>query len=364
MPNETPDVKPVETPSASTAVKSASSPAANAAPPTGDAKPEPTSMAEALDRVLKDSSPSATEDKPEAPADGDVQTLNPTDKPDAQPKDETTPSADKEEPSADETTDEAKGPIPYERFQEVVTERNTLKEDYEKALPIVETHRKIVDFCSQHNVSQEQFAQGLEIMALLNTNPQEGLKRLLPVIEAMQQVTGDKLPTDLAAEVESGDLTLARAKELSVLRAQNRMGEETQKKTLESSAKAESERLMSALRDAYKGWDATKRGSDPSFKPKAAPNAPDGKYELVQDRFQALLHAVDAKGQPVNPVRSSQDVSKLLERAYVDISGVLGRMVPKPATKKVLSSHGSLPSSGKEPSSLADVIKAELAKHG
>src|SRR6266704_2912552 len=97
-----------------------------------------------------------------------------------------------------------KGPIPYERFEEVNTKYQQANEELERVKPLAEHHQKIVEYCTANNITQEQFSNLLEIQRLLNTEPEKALAKILPIVEAVQGFVGDRLPPDLQTKVDTG----------------------------------------------------------------------------------------------------------------------------------------------------------------
>lgn len=276
-----------------------------------------------------------------------------------------------EEATAEEGTSEADEPmkaIPYERFQEVVTEKTALKQNLDEVMPKVQNYENITNFCAQHEITTEQFDEVLQIQALLNTNPPEALKRLLPVVEALQGFVGNKLPTDLQQKVDTGKLELDDAKEIASLRAQRQFGEKKLQhdhRSWQQKQQAEEQRVML---DAAKTWESTKRTSDPDYKPKSKDKAdePDGKWEMVRDKFLAMLNAVDGEGNHINKVRTAKELHALQDRAYAAVNATWRQFTPKkPATRKPLlsgsSSTTTTDSSVENAPTMAEAVRRGLA---
>lgn len=256
-----------------------------------------------------------------------------------------TSEGDKEEP-----VEEAKGPVPYERFDEVVKEKNDLKKRYEEVEPMVKAHQSVVDYCQQYGVSAEQYQQALELVALINTEPQEALKRLTPLVEQLKGFDGETLPKDLQAEVEAGDISKERAQELASLRAKTKLGERSSKHTVEQQEKA----FISEINRSVSTWDKQKQESDPDYRPKVKESEPDGKYELVQAKVVAMLQRTQ--------VKSVQDIVALTEKAYQSVSASLSRFAPPTSAKKYLNSRSSSTTKTQEPKTLAEVCQRAAAE--
>lgn len=362
------DVNPSTTssPSASTpAVKGTdvtvdSSTTTTAAPKTGDSK--------TMEQVVKDRFAELhpkTGSQPDKAADGsEVQTLNPTDKEKETPKDETKVEGEKE--STDDKTDvkveeEPTGPVPLERFQEVVREKNEIKQQFEQVKPALEAHNTVVSYCQQHDINNDDFAAALELAGLIKSDPMEFKKRMVPIMEGLGVLTGDKLPEDLVKKVEEGTLSQEDAKELAQLRAQIKYGEGKAKLTEEQRQQAAQRQQEQAQKQfvvevqrSWTDWEASKRKSMPDFKPKADASRPDGMWEMVNDKMTALGQAVDAEGKPRFPIRSPQDAIQLAEMAFKAVTESVNGFSPKRPATKHLSSNGS-----KTTSSNTDPLKAK-----
>lgn len=255
-----------------------------------------------------------------------------------------TADADKKADAEVETGDEKEDvtgeqkAVPYERLQEVVREKETLKQTLETVKPKADNFDRINVFCQENNITQEQFTQVMKIQALLNSDPQAALKELLPIVEALQGFAGDRLPQDLQTGVDAGEISLKYAKELASVRAQKQFGEKKVERDQQAFAQRQAAETQRALTTAVTAWEMSKRESDPDYKPKTKPTDVDGKWEYVSDKFTAMLHATDQNGKHVYPVRNEHEMVALMDKAYGIVSG---RSTAKQPTKKNLSSNGS-----------------------
>jgi hypothetical protein len=232
-------------------------------------------------------------------------------------------------------------PVPYTRFQEVIAERTELKQKYEQAQPIVENYTRITDFCREHTITPDQFEKAMRVQALLNTNPSEALKELVPIVEALQGFVGNKLPDDIQKAVDEGKIDPSLARDYAQARAQAKYRESMAKQNAEVAQRTAQERAVAETTKAAADWERAKRTSDPDYVP-VEKGKPDGLWEDVRDKFAALLNQRDTNGNFVNPVHSPQQMVELQERAYKMVKEKwTNRLSPKkPPTKKTLSSNG------------------------
>ena len=262
---------------------------------TNEAPPEPKKdFADlALDEFNKqqakaaaDSSPAPTDTKEGEPSPGDIKKSNAT-----------------EEKPVDFSD------LPFHkhpRFQELLRERETLKTTAESAKPHVERLAVIEKYRQSHRISDDQFKNGMEIMALVNTDPEAALQRLEPLYRQLQEFKGQVLPEDLKKEVDDGMLPLNRAQELAALR---RKGDFQQRQSQVTAQERQTEALINTINS----WETTVRRTDADFERKA---------QAVRDRFVALSAS--------NKWQTPEDAVQLMDRAYKEVNAWIGEIVPKP----------------------------------
>lgn len=263
--------------------------------------------------------------------------------------------------------EEPKGPVPLERFQEVTSENRELKQKVTEYEPVIQAHTSVVTFCQQNGLTDEDFAQALQMAALLKKDPAEFGKQMEQVLEGVGIYRGDKLPEDLKKEVEEGTLSQERAKELAALRAQRQYGEQRVKLTQEQVAQREAENLRKQTAQAMSDWRADKQKEFPDFKQKVK-GKPDGFYEQVDDKISALMQQTNADGSWKFPIRTPQDAVNLMEHAFKQVEEAIKGYRPRKAPSKHLSSNGSgTTSSNKDPlkaKSMEEAIALKAAELG
>jgi len=324
----------------------------------------PKTMAEAIKQSFDKSKAEASQATDEAKPEGsDVQKVDKTDKAGEKKV------GDKEESTdGEKTTDkvEDKGPVPLERFQEVVKARQEIERTLEEVKPLADQHRKNVEYCQQAGITPEQYREALEVQALINSNPAEALKRLSAVVDALQGVTGGKLPADLQGEVDAGDLPLARAKEIAQLRAQQQHGQRYAQAAQRSVQQQQAQRTQEMLLNSAQTWEAEKRKTDPDYRPRKDKSEPLGKFEMTQACFLQKLHAQDERGQFVNPATTPAQMTALLEEAYQEVNATFRAQRPKPPAKSALTHKNSStnpPKSYEQAKTLKEAVEMAVANH-
>lgn len=271
--------------------------------------------------------PPATEEKDEA-AEGEP------DKPA-----ETDEAGEKDKPEADAETE--KGPVPYDRFQEVVAQKNNFKEKAER-------WDQVEQFMSTNQLSAEEVAQGFEVMSLLKNDPAKAHATLKGIMESLADQVGESMPADLARQVDDGTMDEAAARELAKARAGERLAREQLERVQRQQAMQTEQARQIQMVQAVNDWESALSKSDPDFSEK---------LPLIRAKLQELVMG----GMP-------QDVATAktyAEKAYEYANGVLTRIRPRPTPAKPTSDQSSsgrkLREKPKADAPLLDVVRHALA---
>jgi hypothetical protein len=314
---------------------------------------EPTSIAEVVTQTLKDSTPESAE-KPK-----EFDSMNESN---SKAKDD---SSEESEPQSGEGEGVKEGqPVPYTRFKQVLEARNTLEQEVEKLKPVVEGHRSIVKYCKEYGIDNKSFSSHLELAALRNSDPEEYVKRLTGMLEEQGVTLGAEasLPPDIQKLLDDGDISEEVAQRLAKAEREKEQKEKLAQSRQAVLQKQTEEREISLIVDAANTWESAKRKEDLDYRPKTDKNQPDGKWELVRDRFLLLSKQQDENGNFVHKL-TTESVIKLMDRAYQEITKSLARFTPSsPAPRRSLNSNGSQVIGKKEPTSLREVVDQVLAE--
>jgi len=312
------------------------SPPDNAAPKTGESETMESVVKKRFDELQKEA---------DSPPDKDAESDSRIESDDEKEKQEVEGEKEPTDDGKVEDPEEPKGPVPLERFQEVTRENRELKQTVEQSKSQVEAHNSVVEYCRKNGLNNNDFAAALELAALLKSDPIKFKEKITPILEGVGVLAGDKLPTDLANEVEEGTLSKERAKEIAQLRAQREFGTQRQRLTAEQQQAQQQERFVQDVQKSWADWDAAKRKLTPDFKPKSGPEKPDGLWEMVNDKMTAMGQQVDSQGRSRFPINSPQDAVNLAEAAFKAVTESVKTFNPRKATRKRLSSNGSVTSS-------------------
>lgn len=314
-----------------------------------------------LESVLQDKFKElSSQDKPEAEKEEEslVRLSNETEKKEDVAKSTEEKEASKTEEAKEETQDkeEDKGPIPYDRFQEVNTAKVKLQEQLESQKEIVQAQQQIVDYCQRNQISPEEFQNWMEVAALAKTNPEVALQKLSPLVEGLKSYTGDALSKELQDDVDAGIIPLEYAKRLAKAENQRKFGEKQQQMTQQQMLQQQQGQYVAEMQRTLSSWMDGKKGSDPDFAPKAKPEMPHGKFEHFLNEF-----AVQVKNAKVEKV---SDLVFVAEKAYATIDASFKSFAPKRnGTTHVTSTKSSTTKTSK-PGTVEEAIAARAAMHG
>lgn len=233
-----------------------------------------------------------------------------------------------------EQTDDSKLPFhTHPRWQQMVkekTELSTKVQELEKYRDAGTRMQNVETFCQTNNISAHEYDNILKTWALVKSNPAEGLKKLQQTVQALQIHLGEALPSDLQQAVDDGKIDVEFAKATAKLRLEAAQLKSTSTRTEEQ----QQQRQVQEVRNAIEGWKNTVAKADASFKPKASPDLPDGKFELVNMKFSSLWSS--------NPPQDMSGVVALCQRAYDEVNGFITQVSPRQPAKRPPSSQRSV----------------------
>ena len=227
------------------------------------------------------------------------------------------------------------------RFKEVIAEKNEYKRGHEQ-------YEKIQSSLREMRLSAEETAQGLSIMGLMKSNPQAALEALQPIINNLQQVTGQIIPNDIQQKIEDGYMDEDVGKELARARADVQIQKNANQQMLNEQEQMKTQSEINNLAQSVTNWERNVRKTDPDF---------DFKQDEIDDRVSALVRE---RGRPNN----SDDAVALAQEAYDTVNKrYRSRMGVKSPIRSL--SGGKLGGSPMpEPKSLMDAVQNALATGG
>lgn len=200
----------------------------------------------------------------------------------------------------------------HPRFQQLVRQRNEFKVDADR-------YRNVQNFLDQNGLTPEETADGLVIMGLMKTNPQEAWARLRPTIENLMIAAGELLPNDLRQRVQGGEITAETALEISRARAGQASIEARMQHEAQFAQRRQQAEAVRSIQTAATGWESDRQAKDPNFA---------AKIEPLRREIAYLQHV---EGIP----NSAEGVKDQLNRAYAAVNKALPPKTPvQPTTRR------------------------------
>lgn len=252
-------------------------------------------------------------------------------------EDEAEPLAASDEDDDGEVPD--RGPVPYDRFQKVISQKNEYKEGHRQ-------YQQITSYLAENNINSEEASTGLQIMALMKNDPQRALEALTPYMETLRQLTGDTMPDDIRERVDDGYMDEDAGKELARARAEANRLRQTNERVQEQQVQAQSAQHLESLAQTVTSWEMKTRQQDPDF---------DLKQDEIDDRVRVL---VAERGRP----ETAEAAIAMANEAYETVNS---RFKQRTVTRKPMktASGGKLGGTPTpEPNSLLEAVRNAMAQ--
>lgn len=231
-----------------------------------------------------------------------------------------------------------RGPVPYDRFQKVVSQKNEFKKDSEQ-------YQKITSYLSTNNINAEEASTGLQIMAMMKNDPMRALEALTPYMESLRQVTGDVMPDDIRNRVDDGYMDEDAGKELARARAEAAQLRQANERVAEQQVQQQSQQHLNHLAQTVTAWETKTRQSDPDF---------DLKQDEIDDRVRVL---VAERGRP----QTDEAAIALANEAYTQVNDRFKSRISSKRPMRTASGGklGGTPTP--EPNSLLEAVRSAMA---
>jgi hypothetical protein len=246
--------------------------------------------------------------------------------------------------------------LPEKERQRITQFRNRLKEYggvIQSMTPKAKTYDDLTTWMGSSGVTQDDFVGGLQIIALLRTDPVKAWEALQPVIADLRARIGDELPDDLRKSVDEGVISEAHAKELALARnerarleaaARNRDSAE-----LVRNEQAEVQAAHDGIRKAIEGWETAWKASDPDYPKKA---------ERVWEAMFTAMEAARNQGKPI----TQASVLEIAKAARTKVEGWMTGFVPAARPKTPVTTNGSGAATVKQPSSALEAARLAMGR--
>jgi hypothetical protein len=208
----------------------------------------------------------------------------------------------------------------HPRWQEMVKERNALKEE-------VTTFRQFKQSVSEAGLEAGEIDTGFDIMRLMKSDPLAAYEKLKPFMDTLEAFRGNKLPDDLQAKVDAGQVDLETAQELVRVKSQSDFAQQRAANEAVQRQRSDEQREQEAFRSHLDlcGQAVTKlerewQANDPDYAKKAkliertltALNVERGVPRSVEDAVARAKEARDEINKTFVPLtRRTQEIRPL-----------------------------------------------------
>lgn len=262
---------------------------------------------------------------------------------------ELNPDGTKKDGATDDKTKEDDPLHKHPRFQEVIKERNEVREQLKAVEPELADYRNIVGFMDSNSLKNEEVFEGFKIMAALKNNPALAAQMLAPHIAALNQFLGISLPPNLQKQVEDGLITPEAARQLAATQNQNahlQTQSVAQRQRQEQEVQArQQQQATQAIQGSVAGWEAQKKASDPDYAKK---------YSFFESALRVAIQA--------QPPRTSQEAVTLADRIYKEVSKNLLGVMPSRQPITPIPSTTSSSNGSSAPKTAREAVAAVLEK--
>lgn len=231
----------------------------------------------------------------------------------------------------------------HPRFKELVQQRNEARESAEK-FEIMQT------YLADNNLSGDEAAVGLDIMAKMKSDPMAALKALQPYVQQLSQAAGIIVPNDIQAKVDDGYLDESAARELTRSRADAAWQRQQNAALVQQQQTQAHQEHIDYLASVVHEWEENAEANDPDY---------DLKRDLVDARVQALRWELGSNGQQYT-AQTPEDVRKLAQTAYNQVTEQYNAKFGNKQPIKSASGGKLGGSPAPEPTTLQEAIYAAL----
>lgn len=258
----------------------------------------------------------------------------------------------------------------HPRWKEVTSENRILrvaKEKNEEAInaltPKGETYDQLTTFLRDSSISGEDFTALLEIGAAVKNDPFKAYEMLLPVMQRLETMVGERLPQDLQNAVTQGQMTEEAAKQIAKARAKAEVSDAQREAVVRRSQETEAQRQA---REAEQFAD-TMAGYAHSHVEMWAKRDPDAalKRPYVEQAVELELRRLDAAGKPP---KSQEEMTRLVQAQIDAVNKQFAGIVParRPTNGDLLpdGGHATQPGNAVPKSSLEAATMALARSRG
>lgn len=265
---------------------------------------------------------------------------------------EGTPPPDAEKPPefADPTEADLKKlrPETRRRFEQLLSQRNELRQQWEAVGPELEQHRQLQGYLTEHQLAPEDVNQLLGVGAALRRGDYQAfLDGVTPYVLAAQENLGLRIAPDLQNQVDEGMIDDATARELTRTRHRAAQAEARLQNHTQVAAQTQQAQQVDQIRSAVDTWEQGIQRQDPDYAQMSG---------AVRRFAQGLLQE---RGLP----QTQQQAVALVQAAYDEAKTVFRRAqpAPRPTRPSPSSIHVATGAPGHDPRNMKEAVVMALA---
>ena len=226
----------------------------------------------------------------------------------------------------------------HPRFKELVQQRNEARESAEK-------FNVMQNYLADNNLSGEEAAVGLDIMAKMKSDPMAALEALKPYVQQLSQAAGIVMPQDIQTRVDDGYLDENAGRELAIARAEAARQKQHNEQMVQRQNMQAQQNHIDYLAETVTNWEENTRANDPDY---------DLKEDLIDARVRAMIAERGQTAQ--NPLEAIQLAQSAYDQVNEKFNAKFGNRPPMKT-----ASGGKLGGSpAPEPQSLQEAIAAAM----
>ncbi|MEM0949539.1 MAG: hypothetical protein AAGK37_19225 [Pseudomonadota bacterium] len=244
------------------------------------------------------------------------------------------------------------------RIEKLLSDRNTARAEVADLQTDADQYRQMRGYMEQNNLEDREVADLFRAGADLKSGDPARLANFIALVEPLlntaKEATGRAVPQDLAAQVQSGEMTEAAALQLGTARHQAAIAQMQARTATEQTTAAQATEARTQIRDAVSTHIAETIGKSPDYA-----------------RLQGVMHRVSQgmvaeRGAP----QSVEDAKRMVDEAWAETQRLMGPTpaapsdptptppTPEPKPTRPAPAPTSAPRSGvkPEPTSLEQII--------
>jgi hypothetical protein len=234
------------------------------------------------------------------------------------------------------------------RIKKLKAQRQKLAGEVQRLTPDAAAAAQVSDYLRQHDIGQDDFLMGLELMAAMRRGDFAKFHAgVQPYMKLAEEYLGISLPPDLQQQVAQGHMTTQAAAMYSRERMDRAMAQtnavRNQAALQQHQQSSQLEVLASKVANAVNNWEAITARADPNYA---------AKKTAVQTALKAMVHD---QGPPRSPEHGVQLATEAYRRVNEQYRGWTGPQ--RRPTSRVPSSTGRTAGVAPEAKTLLEAVK-------